>query len=1253
MKNTSFNLKVSLLASLIVSGQAIGENLPDEVNHPQYQRVYENLQQILNQKIADYDELSEQRDAILKNISQMEKNQTEIPSRNNELKRTIESKRTEIARLDSEIQGLEGVLSKIIEDLRRMENIISQLQRDINSESNRNSQIQSSRNQISQEMAQISSRLQREINEEDQSLQVLNRLVGETNASIQRREGIERERIQSIRDAERFKTELNQIKNTIAQNSNNLSLKKNQLNSAQLKLPTIKTDLSKEEVKLAQIDKVLLPKKENLNKLKAEIARLSPDIFRLQNENKSLEQKISMSETRINSLNVTPMIARRDFLESEISTVKNQIKVNTDAQTAIEEKIEPVMDKVRNLNLKMQQALRDRNLPEAARLKNQIDDLLKSVAADRNQITRLQKESEHLAKSIAARQAEINSLNASISKAESQIVNLRNEIDSSRLKISENEKKITELSSLNAELAQQISSLDSEIKIIESERAPTAQKVTSLKQQEAQVSGEVNSLNLEIQRIDSENQKLIARVSEMERFIAELPENLRRMEAHARQLGQKIMDLRSQIDREERLLVRIRQNRMTIQAEANRVQNVLDQINRDLNDSERLLANLTMRLNEESSTRDALVRYNQDSINKLGNMKSSRSRIETDVANATNELRINEQDLATIGRELPKLRASLEIISPKILAAERARALAQSNADNANNQYLTRLTLFQKYLLEAQSLGSEKGVVGTQDGIKTGKIDASMRAAKLGTENASAHAKWDALRRGYVRGEISGYQYGYDIGFSSSQDASRGDEDGRLAGSRRAQDYANMVIKPEKYNEEFERRLKEDETVLKKLLLAKLVQQDISMINSMSREVIEQIPDLTNEEIKQASLILTSLDSLISQSEIEIRDILDLRKKLTDPKNVYLAPNEGENANTVNCSAVYKGVREFINACKDSYSNRYETLYKLAHEDSFNKNYSTNFQEQVKNVYQADVNRLYPMYLKEASKVSREVGISNGKREIYQQSFSRAENNAYALALPSEANRVEMEVAQLVQDHLNQNAALTLKSRPKLNTNDSAGLAPGIEADLSLLIKNIGSKASNGESILKITEASSSLAFDRKESPIPSLAPRSNSDLSLLKIKISDDALPGSNIVLAGEITHPGNHYRSNRVESFRIETILKVNPTLESEIEFDNTPKVSGLFGTKKHDINLKIKPKFSGVDQGYEFMLEEVGSQFLSVSSGPSMTEVLGRNVEKKVRFTYKLDKASRGKTLNLKLTIKNNGKIVSQSNLEIKPE
>jgi hypothetical protein len=261
--------------------------------------------------------------------------------------------------------------------------------------------------------------------------------------------------------------------------------------------------------------------------------------------------------------------------------------------------------------------------------------------------------------------------------------------------------------------------------------------------------------------------------------------------------------------------------------------------------------------------------------------------------------------------------------------------------------------------------------------------------------------------------------------------------------------------------------------------------------------------------------------------------------------------------------------------------------------------------------------------------------------------------SAYALALPGETSRVEVEANQLVQDHLNQNAALTLKAKPKLIPNGSFGISPGVNANLNLSLKNIGLKTSSGESLIKITEMSPSVSLDRKEAPLPSVAARSNVEADLLRVKVSDDALPGSQIVLAGEVIHPGNHYAASRVETFRIETVLKINPEVESYFELDSTPKVSGLFGTKKHDINLKIKPKFSGVDQGYEFSLEEVGTQVVSIVSLPNKSEVLGRNVEKKVRFTYKLDKTARGKTIILKLIIRNNGQVVSQSNLEIRPE
>ncbi len=461
------------------------------------------------------------------------------------------------------------------------------------------------------------------------------------------------------------------------------------------------------------------------------------------------------------------------------------------------------------------------------------------------------------------------------------------------------------------------------------------------------------------------------------------------------------------------------------------------------------------------------------------------------------------------------------------------------------------------------------------------------------------------------------------------------------------------MVKPQIYLEELARLLKEDDTSSAKPLAASMIRQEISMIKAMARELQETIPDLTQSEVNEASRIVSSLDALIAQSEIEIEEILKLRQQLSESRNVYTAPGAGQNANNVNCSDVYKNVKDFVEACKGSYVIRYQNLYNSSHAEAFNRDYGVTFKAQIEGTFAAELSRLYPGHLKEASTVGREVGISSGKKEIYQQSFNRSENTAYGGAFPGEMARVESEAVNLVQEHLNGNAALTLKAPAKLATASIYGIAPGIDADLKMLVKNVGSQASSGNSLVKVTEMSASLASDRREAPLTSVAPNSHSDLSVFKIKVNDAAVPGSRVVIAGEIVHPGNHYQGSRVETFRIESVLGINPSVTTAPDFDSTPDIAALFGTKKHDLAITISPKFSGVDQGYEVTMEEIGSSFVEITARPARTEVLARGAQKKVRFTYKLQKASKAKTVTLRIVVKNAGKIVSQQDLQVVPK
>src|SRR5690606_26443287 len=126
------------------------------------------------------------------------------------------------------------------------------------------------------------------------------------------------------------------------------------------------------------------------------------------------------------------------------------------------------------------------------------------------------------------------------------------------------------------------------------------------------------------------------------------------------------------------------------------------------------------------------------------------------------------------------------------------------------------------------------------------------------------------------------------------------------------------------------------------------------------------------------------------------------------------------------------------------------------------------------------------------------------------------------------------------------------KGSAKLVTSNIFGISPGAELDLKMLIKNVGSVASSGNSIVKIINISSNLSPERREAPLGPVAGKSHADLSVMKIKVNDSAVPRSEIVISGEIVHPGNHYRSNRVESFEITTTLGINPSIDSSINMD-----------------------------------------------------------------------------------------------------
>lgn len=1075
MNSMGFTIKASIIASMLLSGHAMAQSLPDEINHTQYLKVYQNLAQILAEKISKHEDLAYRQQQLEASIATMERQLVDLPDRNSELKGIIAYKRQEVASLNEHMRNLERDLDRVINDIRYSDRILDSLDQDIRQEEIRNRNFKSKRQAQHQVVARINADLQKEIKEEKAISQKIAQLIQEINKSQKALQDSEKAKADLSRQVERERAELGQVKNSLAQNQSALAAKRPLLNDVKNQLPAVR------------------------------------------NEMNSLRSQISGEESTLNQK------------KAELARLKG-----------------------------------DQSSDHSARIQNL--------------------------------EREMRSINSSIEGKKRQL--------------------------------------------------------NSLAQRENLINSQIQTLSSDVQKLEAEINRLNKRISDMERSINSFPEETRKIDARIATLRSEINRNTNALKQEEGKLARSRNEVRRVEQELKRQEQILAVVTQEMVNSDQTLIRLNGNRRVENDRRDQMIRYENDTRREYKSTESRRNEAERVIANSLSEIQSNESQLASIQRELPGVRRNLEVLIPQVVTALRERTVAQKNADEANTQYRTRLSLYQRYLSEAQKLGEDKAVIGTGDGLVAGEKDALNRGTKLATENAHIEAKWEALRRGYVRGEILGYQDGYVIGHNSSADRDRGDQEGKIAGATRARNYANQVVKPELYKEEYDRRLN-DEVSLRKSLPLLVMRDELSFVSSSFARGEESVPELTEREINDSLQIISSLDAMIEKSKAELSQILSLREKIKEAKNVYTTPGPGVNAQKVDCAAVYKGVKDYLEACKGSYVIRYESLYNQAHKESFSKNYSGVFNNRIAEAFGPELARLYPGYLAEGTKVGKDVGIAVGKKDIYQETFERSEASSYTLNLPAEITRVEGESVEMVDSHLKKNPALSLNGETTLKSTSRYGIAPGTDMNLMVPIKNVGSRASSGNVIVKLTSLSSNLSVERREFPLPVVNALSAANLDVSKLRLSDNAIPGSKVSAKGEIIYPGHDYASTRVEKFEIEQDVMINPEINFNVLFEKTPRVAvRIIGTiKTHAVEVKLNPKFSGVDQGYEVWMEEVGTNYATIIGKPEMTKVLERGQEQKVFLNYKLSKKAQGKDILFKLVIKNNGEIVATQDMPVK--
>ncbi len=1248
MDSKSIALKLALLSTLITSGTALAQNLPDEINHTKYLQIYQSLDNVLQQRSAEYQRLATQKTQLEQNIAQMENDLREIPARNNELAQIIANKRAEVANINQQIVQLESVLSQVIEDLKRLDNILVQLNRDYSEQANRLRGIESARAQAANETGVARARLENEMREEAETGRALQRLSNELNQAQEQRQQNERERRDLTRDVDQFRREVVNFRAAVQQNTNMLNTKKPLLAELQSKLPAIKADVANQQAKVNAAEANLSPERSKLAQMTNSLNAINSQIAALTSENTQLTAKIAQNRARMNNMNNAALEQAKVRLEQEVAALTAQSAGLREAwsinDTSLNEK------RVKKAELQTQLRQHAPRTPDFMRIAMEIRTLDTEIENLEKYLKQLSRQLQPIDAQIASKNQQVAQYAAAMTANDQQRVALQNEITSSEAKIVENTNAIAGKQTARAEGLQAVTAQSAVVNGLEAQKTEATRELAKSQAFETQLTNQINVTAGEVQKLERDIAQANTRVTEMEQAIASYPQNIQRLENHNSRLESRISEARRDINLNERLLVRIQQARVEAQRNYDAFSARLDQINQDHNQTEAQARALQGRIQENQTQRDTLARYNQDSIRKYDSLKDSKTAAEKEISDANNETNINNQDLATIGDQLPKLRSDLVTITPRVAASLASKEDADRKAQSASSDYQSRRSLFDRYLGEARVLGQERGIVGTNDGSRDGSGEARVVAQKLANENGAAEGKWLAIRRGYIRGEISGFGAGFEIGMASQADLSRGEAEGKVSGAKRAKDEANLVKKPEIYLSILAERLKNDDPSTRKLVSDMVKNNMASSVNPFQTE----IPELSDEEIARSKEIVSSLDSMIDQANVEIIRVHEIRNRIQDSRNVYSTPASAPGAQNGDCSGVYKNVKDFVDACKATFATRYQSLYNASHAESFHSGYGSMFRTGVERVSDAELLRQYGTYSAEAIKVGREVGLAAGKEEIYKQSFANSEIASYNENAPKEEARVTGEAETLVQDLLVKNPAVAQKGAAEVSVNGAYGISPGAEGSIKLALKNIGNVDSTTTSLIRVTELSPNLVMDQKESVIPSVPGRSLKDVNALSVKVADMAVPGSRVVIAGEIIHPGNLYRATRSESFRIDTTLGVNPEAAVSVEFDATPKIAGIFGgINKHDIEVSLSPKYFGVKGGYSVSVEEVGGRNAEIVTKSVATGELQRNAVKKVELQYKLKKESKGKQTILRVTVKNGETVVKTSDLSIMPK
>ncbi|MBH48194.1 MAG: hypothetical protein CME71_08495, partial [Halobacteriovorax sp.] len=340
-----------------------------------------------------------------------------------------------------------------------------------------------------------------------------------------------------------------------------------------------------------------------------------------------------------------------------------------------------------------------------------------------------------------------------------------------------------------------------------------------------------------------------------------------------------------------------------------------------------------------------------------------------------------------------------------------------------------------------------------------------------------------------------------------------------------------------------------------------------------------------------------------------------------------------------------------------AFDQAFSATFSSSHQSSFASRYDGAYASTYTEVFAARKNDLYQESYDLAYTPRYNEGLVEGKRRIRETSFEEGRVAGYNRTLPVARAQATAQGQQQARDYVQNNAVVRSRNNFDGALSADSRAEQGKELSLTLKAANFGAKASiRGESTAVVEVLSGNARVLAKDIAIPGIAAKKQSNLAgLIKLQVSDSAVPGDDIIVQVKLTHKGDAYSSKFEETLRLGTEVVANPEVGSSLDFEREPDMRGIFGYKKQDVKVKLVGLRPYVPGSYSVKLlpaSESDARMVEITKDESSVGVLDRGQSRDAELEYKFNKHAKGETVSLRIVISYDGEILKEEVIQVQP-